>query len=142
MCISYGVLVCCISLKCAFFAMVFFFVESVIVLLLCAAIHYSYNALTSLIFKILKLFFLLLWVLCCFIYLFIYKFYFVDMSWCFFYKFVAFLFIYNLVFSFNLCEDGQHVFIESSIFVPLNGFLFFLVPSFVVQCFIIMNQIL
>jgi hypothetical protein len=39
MCICYGVLVCCTSLKCAFLAMVFFFVECIIVLLLCDAIH-------------------------------------------------------------------------------------------------------
>jgi hypothetical protein len=70
MCISYGVLVCCISLKCAFLTMVFFFVECVIVWLLCATIHYSCNALTCLnfYFYFLKKNSLLLWVLCCFIY--------------------------------------------------------------------------
>jgi len=87
MCISYGVLVCCISLKCAFLAMIFFFVECIIVLLLCDAIHYSCDAMTSLIFYLnfLKNVSLLLWVLCCFIYCcFVFSFFFVEMSWQYF----------------------------------------------------------
>lgn len=83
MCISYGVLVCCISLKCAFFAMVFFFVECIIVLLLCDAIHYRCDVMTSLNFYLifLKNVSLLLWVVVLVIVVF---FLCVDMSWWYF----------------------------------------------------------
>jgi len=123
LCISYGVLVCCISLKCACLAMIFFFVECIIVLLLCDAIHYSCNAMTSLIFYLnfLKNVSLLLWVVVLVIVVSFFSFF----VWIWVGDILSFsLNNYNLVFSLNLCENGQHVFIESSIVVPLNGSFF------------------
>jgi hypothetical protein len=122
LCISYGVFVCCISLKCACLAMIFFFVECIIVLLLCDAIHYSCDAMTSLIFyfKNFKNVSLLLWVV---VLLIVVSFFF--FLWIWVGDILKFsLDNYNLVLSLNLCEDGQHVFIESSIVVPLNGSFF------------------
>jgi len=90
LCISYGVLVCCISLKCACLAMIFFFVECIIVLLLCDAIHYSCNAMTSLIFYLnfLKNVSLLLWVVVLVIVVVVFFFFF------FFFFFIVFFFFF------------------------------------------------
>jgi hypothetical protein len=77
MCISYGVLVCCISLKCAFLAMIFFFVECIIVLLFFDAIHYSCDAMTSLIFYLnfKKCFFVIVGVVLFYVLLFLFSFF-------------------------------------------------------------------